>query len=207
MKLNAINKIKTPNFIKNIMLAAPLIAAAPFINALEKSPAQDKFEKTTVSEEVIPIHPNDSFSPEIKVGDETVYPAIVVDKSENQLYFYDLDGNLDTLFKVGLGKPSTPTDTGLKVITRIEDYPYKTASPATKRYKTPNDYGPKVIILDNVDTKTGKIVGYNGEFIHGTDQPSSVGKNQSKGCIRMYNEDVEKLASWVSKGQYVLVRE
>ena len=48
---------------------------------------------------------------------------------------------------------------------------------------------------------------YNGEFIHGTDKPESIGKNQSKGCVRLNNADVENLAEWLSVGQYVLIRE
>ena len=94
-----------------------------------------------------------------------------------------------------------------QVISRIEKYPYRSAPKSTKRFNAPNDYGPKILILDNIDTKTGKIIPGNGEFIHGTNKPSSVGQNQSKGCVRMHNDDIEKLASWVSKGQYVLVRE
>jgi lipoprotein-anchoring transpeptidase ErfK/SrfK len=33
--------------------------------------------------------------------------------------------------------------------------------------------------------------------IHGTNNPSSIGKNVSHGCIRMYNEDVLELSSVV----------
>lgn len=36
--------------------------------------------------------------------------------------------------------------------------------------------------------------------IHGTNNPSSIGKAVSKGCIRMYNKDVEELASIVPIG-------
>jgi lipoprotein-anchoring transpeptidase ErfK/SrfK len=42
--------------------------------------------------------------------------------------------------------------------------------------------------------------------IHGTNQPSSIGKAVSKGCIRMYNEDVNKLASIVPNGTAVYIR-
>ncbi len=203
MKLDAISRIATPKFVKNLMIAAPLLMAAPLANGLEKSPEKDSFERS----KVITIHKDNDLSPAVNIGNDTVYPAVVIDKSENTLYFYDLDGQLDTLFNVGLGKPSTPTDEGLKIITDIEDHPYDTAHKATKRHKTPDEYGSNVIILDNIDTKTGKIVGNNDEFIHGTNKPESVGKNMSKGCIRMKNEYIEKLAEWVMPGQYVLIRE
>ena len=101
MKLNAIKNIHTPKFIKNLAIATPLLLSIPLVNALEKSPNADRFEKENVKENFIPVNESDEYSPEIKVGNKTVYPAIVVDKSENQLYFYDLDGGLDTLFSVG----------------------------------------------------------------------------------------------------------
>ncbi|RKL67688.1 L,D-transpeptidase [Salipaludibacillus neizhouensis] len=42
--------------------------------------------------------------------------------------------------------------------------------------------------------------------IHGTNDPSSIGKAVSRGCIRMYNEDVEELASTIPIGTSVVIR-
>jgi L,D-transpeptidase ErfK/SrfK len=42
--------------------------------------------------------------------------------------------------------------------------------------------------------------------IHGTNNPSSIGKAVSKGCIRMYNKDVLELASAVPNGTEVFIR-
>lgn len=201
MKIDAISKFNPQKLLRNIAVATPLLVLAPVISALERNPVKDKFER------IIPIIESDDFSPAVKVGKDTVYPAVVVDKSENQLYYYDLGGELDTLFTVGLGKASTPTDIGLKRVVTIEEHPYADSPKATKRHKTPDEYGSRVIVLENIDTKTGEVVGFNEEFIHGTNKPESVGKNQSKGCIRMNNKDVEKLADWLTEGQYVLVRE
>jgi len=41
--------------------------------------------------------------------------------------------------------------------------------------------------------------------IHGTNDPSSIGKAVSKGCIRMYNKDVEELAKTVPIGTPVFI--
>ncbi|MGP4038558.1 L,D-transpeptidase family protein [Gracilibacillus sp. D59] len=41
--------------------------------------------------------------------------------------------------------------------------------------------------------------------IHGTNDPSSIGKAVSKGCIRMYNRDIEELASIVPIGTPVTI--
>jgi lipoprotein-anchoring transpeptidase ErfK/SrfK len=42
--------------------------------------------------------------------------------------------------------------------------------------------------------------------IHGTNNPNSIGKLSSHGCVRMYNEDVLSLASMVSIGTKVTIR-
>ncbi|MBY8912409.1 L,D-transpeptidase family protein [Bacillus sp. YC2] len=41
--------------------------------------------------------------------------------------------------------------------------------------------------------------------IHGTNNPSSIGKAVSKGCIRMYNQDVIELAATVPNGTKVTI--
>lgn len=41
--------------------------------------------------------------------------------------------------------------------------------------------------------------------IHGTNNPSSIGKNVSHGCIRMHNHDVLELSSKVSIGTRVVI--
>jgi len=41
--------------------------------------------------------------------------------------------------------------------------------------------------------------------IHGTNDPSSIGKFVSKGCIRMYNHDVEELARTIPIGTPVFI--
>jgi hypothetical protein len=45
-----------------------------------------------------------------------------------------------------------------------------------------------------------------GFGIHGTDDPSSVGKDESQGCVRLRNEDVEQLFTWVTAGTRVEIR-
>ncbi|WP_407691369.1 L,D-transpeptidase family protein [Robertmurraya mangrovi] len=44
-----------------------------------------------------------------------------------------------------------------------------------------------------------------GYGIHGTNNPSSIGKSVSKGCIRMYNKDVLELSSIVPNGTRVII--
>ena len=41
--------------------------------------------------------------------------------------------------------------------------------------------------------------------IHGTNEPSSIGKSASSGCIRMLNDDVSELYQFVKLGTEVTV--
>jgi len=45
----------------------------------------------------------------------------------------------------------------------------------------------------------------DGYGIHGTDTPSSIGQSVSHGCVRMFNEDVEKLYPMVPVGTAVYI--
>jgi L,D-transpeptidase ErfK/SrfK len=46
-----------------------------------------------------------------------------------------------------------------------------------------------------------------GYGIHGTNDPSSIGKAVSKGCVRMYNRDVLQLAELVPNGTRVIIQQ
>jgi hypothetical protein len=43
----------------------------------------------------------------------------------------------------------------------------------------------------------------HGYGIHGTNNPGSIGKNASHGCVRMRNHDVEELFGMVAVGDQV----
>ncbi len=56
-------------------------------------------------------------------------------------------------------------------------------------------YGPLFLRLD--------CPPWEGIGIHGTDEPDSVGRKSSRGCIRMRNEDLLRLAEAVEVGTVV----
>jgi lipoprotein-anchoring transpeptidase ErfK/SrfK len=47
---------------------------------------------------------------------------------------------------------------------------------------------------------------YRGFGIHGTADPTSIGKAMSSGCIRMRRADVERLFDWTPIGMKVTIR-
>ena len=143
-------------------------------------------------------------SPVIFIAGKKVNARLVIDVSTNRLYKYNKQGKAEVVYSVATGKKSTPTKTGIRKVSAIENYPYKTAY-GTKRKKNPKDYGLHVILLDYVNPKTGKIYGSNGQFLHGNKNVSTIGKYVSKGCIRMDNNVIKQMAKEIKKGDYVLI--
>ena len=58
-------------------------------------------------------------------------------------------------------------------------------------------YGPLFLRLD--------CPPWEGIGIHGTDEPDSVGAKSSRGCIRMRNEELKRLAAAVEVGTDVII--
>ncbi|WP_335871771.1 L,D-transpeptidase family protein [Bacillus sp. 2205SS5-2] len=86
------------------------------------------------------------------------------------------------VYPVGVGKMLSSTPIGNYIIIN----------------KAPNPGGPFGTIWMSLSKK------HYG--IHGTNNPSSIGKFVSKGCVRMYNADVEELASIIPIGTAVKIR-
>jgi lipoprotein-anchoring transpeptidase ErfK/SrfK len=106
---------------------------------------------------------------------------IIVDLSDRRLYV--LDGNrVIRGYPLGIGKMVTRTPSG--------DY--------TIINKQPNPGGPFGAFW------MGLSKPHYG--IHGTNAPSSIGREVSHGCIRMYNNDVIALAHLVPIGTRVTIR-
>lgn len=106
---------------------------------------------------------------------------IIVDLSDYQLHL--LDGNIVVrTFPVAIGKIATQTPPGNYTIIN----------------KQPNPGGPFGAYW------LGLSKPHYG--IHGTNDPSSIGRPVSLGCIRMYNEDVTELASLVPIHTRVTIR-
>jgi lipoprotein-anchoring transpeptidase ErfK/SrfK len=109
-------------------------------------------------------------------------------------------------FPVGLGRDdSTPTGTWLvDVHHKIKDPTYySTRGEGVIAATDPkNPLGHRWIGLTGVD---GRAVGQESYGIHGTIDPDSIGKQESMGCIRMHNEDVELVYDMVSEGKTTVI--
>ena len=93
-------------------------------------------------------------------------PNIYIDTVKRRLKFSS--ASLNKTYKVAVGKPSTPSPLGNWVIVQ----------------KAINPGGPFGVRWMRLSVPWG------GYGIHGTNNPKSIGRAVSHGCIRMYNDDV-----------------
>ena len=97
---------------------------------------------------------------------------------------------------VGVGARSTGTPHGLYFITELLQPP-----------DAAGFYGPYAFGISGYSDVLKTYEGGDGQIgIHGTDDPSSFGKDVSHGCIRMSNDGITALALAVPLGTPVLIR-
>jgi lipoprotein-anchoring transpeptidase ErfK/SrfK len=102
------------------------------------------------------------------------------------------DGQVIRVFRTAVGRPSSPSPTGTyRIVQRIPDPTWYTKGRIVPPGKA-NPLGTRWLGLS--------VRGYG---IHGTNNPASIGRSASHGCIRMRNSDVEELFDMVSVGDSV----
>jgi lipoprotein-anchoring transpeptidase ErfK/SrfK len=126
---------------------------------------------------------------------------IVADKIRKQLYAYGPLGELVAAYPASIGSSDTPSPSGIHTVERVALDPNYT-------------YNPKINFQQGQNTKVLTVPpGPNGPVgtvwialskptygIHGTPDPSRIGRSQSHGCIRLTNWDATELAKMVKPG-------
>ena len=112
-------------------------------------------------------------------------PFIIINKQENELYYYEDEQEL-MRFSVATGKEAGDTPEGLfTIVTKFTDPEYSAKRIPANSPRNP--LGSRWMGIDARETN-GRVYG-----IHGTNREDSIGKHISNGCIRMKNEDAERL--------------
>jgi len=138
-------------------------------------------------------------------GDERAH-RIMVDKSEGTLRVLDKDGELVALYPATIGSENNPAPDGETKIERIARGPTWNYDPklSLEGHKDRPDEPMTIAAGPNNPVGTVWIALDRDRFgIHGTAEPSKVGKNVSSGCVRLTNWDVEELAGLARKGMTV----
>ena len=128
----------------------------------------------------------------------TKHRGIVINIPEMRLYhFFPKTGMVKT-YPVGIGDLTTETPLGIfKVAQRVVDPEWKVPPDRRERY------GGVGIMPPGADNPLGKYwVGLSNRKygIHGTNNPWSIGRSVSGGCIRLYPEHISQLFKEVSIG-------
>ncbi|MFY9855796.1 MAG: L,D-transpeptidase [Terracidiphilus sp.] len=120
-----------------------------------------------------------------------VQRVIVVSLEDRKLALVE-NGQVKKVYSVAVGKPSTPSPVGSFTIARRVANPTYHHNGKTVPPGPGNPVGTRWMGLS--------IPGYG---IHGTNEPNSIGKPVSHGCIRMARKDLEEFYELVSVGDAV----
>jgi lipoprotein-anchoring transpeptidase ErfK/SrfK len=119
---------------------------------------------------------------------------VLVSIPDRKLALFE-NGKVVRIYRVAVGKISTPSPAGeFTIVNRAANPAYYHKGQFVGAGKG-NPVGTRWMGLS--------VKGYG---IHGTNQPNSIGKAASSGCIRMGKQDVEELFTLVEVGDAVQIR-
>ncbi|WP_316195496.1 MULTISPECIES: L,D-transpeptidase [unclassified Bradyrhizobium] len=183
------------------------------------SPREDLAEKFHMSQDLLAaLNPGKSFD---KAGEEIFVANVLkpdekvpqvtklaVDKNAGAVQAYDADSHLFGFFPATVGSEDKPTPVGNYKVTSADPNPTYRYNP---NYKFKGVKARKPFTIEPGPNNPvgsywiGLSVG-QGYGIHGTADPSKVGKTESHGCIRLTNWDAQFLGAHVKKGAAVELR-
>ncbi|AQU82679.1 MULTISPECIES: L,D-transpeptidase family protein [unclassified Halomonas] len=151
-------------------------------------------------------------------GTEVVIPAqyilppapregVVINLSELRLYYYPANnpGIVET-YPVSVGRDGFATPVGItRTTVKVKDPAW--APPASMRREAAARGEPAPAIVppgpNNPLGRHAILLAMPSYLIHGTNRPDGVGMRASRGCIRMYPEDIESLYDRLPSGTQV----
>lgn len=126
---------------------------------------------------------------------------LIADKNRKQVRGYDESGRLVVAYPSTIGSSDNPSPSGIVQVERIAINPNYTYNPKINFKQGNND---KVLTIPpgpNGPVGTVWIALSKPTYgIHGTPEPSRIGKTSSHGCVRLTNWDAEELAKLVKPG-------
>ncbi len=126
---------------------------------------------------------------------------IVADKGRKQVRAYDGRGKLVVAYPATIGSAATPSPTGSHTVERIALDPEYTYNPRINFQQGSNTSVLRIPPGPNGPVGTVWIALSKPTYgIHGTPEPSKIGKTESNGCIRLTNWDAQELAKMVRAG-------
>jgi lipoprotein-anchoring transpeptidase ErfK/SrfK len=172
-----------------IAFAAAILSAGCVVSEKKEAPADSTAVSTTTTPAAQPM-PMDTMST-MGMADSANAGGlrVEVDLNARQLHFYKGGQDSAETYPVAVGSDKWPTQPGSWTIKQVvwnpewtpPDESWAEEREPRKPGDPKNPLGRAQLVYDPPRT------------IHGTNQPSSIGKNVSHGSIRMRNEDIIKL--------------
>jgi lipoprotein-anchoring transpeptidase ErfK/SrfK len=203
--------------------AGPFIGTPPTdYQALSKLPAlgyrtplQELSEKFHMDQKLLQaLNPGADFG---KVGQALLVAAprpgprdmqvtrIEVDKSDDEVRAFGADGKLLAFYPATVGSAERPAPSGVFAVVAVAPHPAYFYDPARLTF-TPAGAKGKLRIAPGPNNPVGStwialtVPTYG---IHGSPDPTTIGKRQSHGCVRLTNWDAVELGKSVKKGVQV----
>lgn len=129
---------------------------------------------------------------------------VVADKGAKRVLAYNAAGSLVAAYPATIGSADTPSPSGTVAVDRIAFDPAYTYNPKLNFKQGAND---KILTIPpGPNGPVGSIwiaLSKPTYGIHGTPDPSKIGKTESHGCVRLTNWDARELARMVKPGTTV----
>jgi lipoprotein-anchoring transpeptidase ErfK/SrfK len=126
---------------------------------------------------------------------------IIADKGKKQIFAYDASGGLVAAYPASIGSTDTPSPSGTVTVERVAFTPGYTYNPKINFQQGANDKILNIPPGPNGPVGTVWMALSKPTYgIHGTPEPSKIGRTQSHGCIRLTNWDATELAKMVKPG-------
>ncbi len=134
--------------------------------------------------------------------------SVVIDKSDSTLGLLDANGALIAQFPVSSGSEKDPLPLGQWKIVGVAENPTFHYNPKLFWDADPAHAEAKIAAGPNNPVGTRWIDLSKKHYgLHGTPEPSAIGKAQSHGCVRLNNWDAERVARAVSPALSVTMQE
>jgi lipoprotein-anchoring transpeptidase ErfK/SrfK len=166
-------------------------AAQPFYEPMEQSaPDQDAQIDPRLQRQIVSFQTREA-------------PGTIIIDTPNTYLYYVLGGGQAIRYGIGVGRDGF-TWSGVKQVARKAEWP-DWHPPAEMIARQP--YLPRFVAggPGNPLGARAMYLGGTAYRIHGTNDPTTIGKDVSSGCIRLTNEDVEDLYARVQVGAKVIV--
>ncbi|MGF1475257.1 MAG: L,D-transpeptidase family protein [Geminicoccaceae bacterium] len=119
-------------------------------------------------------------------------PGLVINLGDFRIYHFPDDGSVPRSWPVGIGREHHETPLMVAEVTEMRRNP--TWRPTAQHRETNPDL--PVAVPPGPDNPLGPRairIGWQNYLIHGTNKPAGIGRQVSRGCIRLFNDDIIEL--------------